>query len=1094
MAITLGVAALLAAVAGIVLFQHSAKLLAKQAERQLELLFPQLQVSVGGVRIWPAEEIELRSVVFARPNPASPSGGSDTLAEIGRLRLQLASPVWECLKGGLRLKAITVEGLRLHLVRDTQGRWNVADIKPATTATGTFPRVHLVDATIYLVDQIRWPQKSVPIRLVDATLVPQVEREAAHDGPAAGLSAEAVVRWQLRATFEVQELGRGTVKAEIRPATGDWGMVFQCDQIRLTDSLWTYVPESVRKQLPELRVLGGELRLEGQLAGNNRGQLSSHFALRGSAEGLRVALGPLATPVTDLEGSFLITPTQITVSELKALWAGAAIELPRLELYQKEGSDGVIEGEFAIRNLPMNEELLRLHPQLARWYETYRPQGTVHLDGTFRFDSQKWQWKVRILPQRITVTYSRVPYPVREVSGILEWTNDHLWANLYGKIDNRPVTIDGRTVWSDGGYQWIVAAPSVTFDREMISALGQPAGEHLAELNPAGDFGFRFVSTRKSRDAPAERQLVIELQNADVQYVRFPYPLRNLQGIIRMWGNPSGEVWELSETTAQNGPARIFLRGKLESWQKRHFLQLHFWAREVPIDEELRNAIPSLTARELWLNLSPRGTLAELSGQVLYDSATGQVNVRFSAEPAPGECSIQPTWFPYKIENLAGRLDYRDGHAVIPHVRGQHGSARFSAAVECQQGPAGTWGLRISNLFAEQIPVDQELIQALPAGLQQVLRTLNPAGRVNVRGQMDFTGGSAPDGLSDASWHLSVDTHHARVDCGLRFTGVSGTVHLRGSSRGDRFACLAQLDLTSATTMGVQLTEIRGPVWASGGQILVGRLVPAQATVPEIGGAIRPWPQESLSSTGTVPSAGAAPVSPITARMAGGLLSLDGVINLGQLPLFRVGFSLHRADLAQLTQEILGRSEEISGTLYAQGELRGTLGKPDSLAGQGVVQLREANIYRTPLMLALLRILTVREPQRTAFSSADVAFELEGQRILVPYVIFQGDALGFEGSGELDWQGRLRLVLRANLVRPDSPFPIMRQLVGDASQQLVILHVTGFLHDPVVSSEPLPGVNQMLRELQHGINPEAAVRPPRVGPLGGLPSLLPRAR
>ncbi|MCS7237790.1 MAG: hypothetical protein NZ899_05900 [Thermoguttaceae bacterium] len=1076
------------------LYRHFAEILSHQAERQLRLLFPQLQISVGGVRLWPADEIELRAIKLAWPMAGDQRGEVVPLAEVGRVRLQLARPIWECLREDIRLRAVFVEDLQLHAIRDKAGRWNLAQLKPTSRRPVALPRVQIVGGTLHVLDQLHWPESPLAIRVLEATLTPQVSPANSQGASSDGTPGSAALRWDIRAVCEFRELGRGVIEAQVDPNAGNWGLVFQFDQIRLSQSLWTYVPEPVRKQLPELRILGGEVRLAGQMAGSNLGELSSDFTLHGSAEGLRVALGPLTTPLSDLGGSFVITPSQISVNGLKATWAGATINLESLQLRKESATAGVLQGQFAIRNLAVSDELLQLHPQLVRWYETYRPQGTMNLDGTFRFDGQRWDWKVRVLPQRMTVVYSRVPYPVREVSGVLEWTADHLWGNLYGKIGNRPVNIEGRTLWSDGAYRWVVAAPSVAFDREMIAALGRPAGERLAELNPSGDFGFQFVSTRRNRQEAVERQLVVELQDAQVQYQRFPYPLRNVRGILRMWGNPSGELWELSETVAQNGQARVFLRGRLESWEKRHFLQIHFWAREVPIDEELRNAIPSAAAREVWLNLDPRGTLAELSGQVLFDSATGRVNVRFSAEPAPGQCSIQPTWFPYRIDNLSGRLEYRDGHAAISQMRGQHGSARFSATVECRQDPAGNWALEITNLFAEQIPIDQELVQAVPPNLQQILRTLNPVGRVNVRGQMRFSGGVPQDRLIHSSWDLSVDTHHARVDCGLRFTGVSGTIDLTGSSDAERFVCLARLDLTSATAMGVQLTEIRGPVWAGGNQILLGRLVPNQP-IGQLGNTQSQAPAEIRPSTaGTGPEV-PGPTGPLTARIAGGLLSLDGVINLrGDSPLFRVGFSLHRADLAQLAQEILGRSEDVSGTLYAQGELRGQLGQPESLAGQGVVQLREANVYRTPLMLALLRMLTIREPQRTAFSSADVAFELEGQRILIPYVIFQGDTLGFEGSGELDWQGRVRLVLRANLVRPDSPFPIMRQLVGDASQQLVILHVTGFLHDPVVSSEPLPGVNQMLRELQQEISPEASVRPPRMGPLGRLPSLLPRPR
>ncbi len=1086
MLIGLLITAIAIAAGAFLFFRHFEVLLAKQAEILLEKLLPGMQVSIASGRWWPGREIELCDIHVSSPVSETPLPVPALLARVSRIRLKVAGSLRQWIRDGLQVELVILEGLEFRAVRNRAGRWNWGAICQGEQGPGSVPRIQLEAATLIVEDHMAPRSTKFVVPIPRATLVYELQEGAlSREQSASQSSQKPLGRWRVRALCEPPGLGEATVEAFYALATHQWQIVFQFHRINLTRELISQLPLVVHEELPDFRILGGELRLNAEVGGAAEECPNPQFQVTGTVEGVRVAIAHLDMPITDLSAKFRITSSQISIEGLQAAWGPATIFLPKLELCQQEPT-GILQGEVAIDNLRINQEVVQIHPRLRQWYETYNPQGVLSLRGNFRFDAHGWRWNLRIFPQQMNLVYSRLPYPVREVSGLLEWTNEHLWAQLWGKVGNRPLTIQGRTLLREGAWQWIVAAPSVMFDREMVEALGGEMSRRLAELQPAGDFGFRFVSFRKAHDAAPERQLEIELQGTQVQYQRFPYPLRNLQGRLRMWGNAHGEVWELEETRAYENVAEIYLRGRLESWSGRHFLQLHFRAKDLPLDEQLRASLPTAAARKLWRDLALRGSLAELTGQVLYDSLTNRIHLRFSAEPAPEECSIQPSWFPYRIDNLAGRLEYHDGQAIIPQLRGQHGSARISATVACLQDAAGTWTVDLADFFAEQIALDQELAQAAPLPLRQVLRALNPMGRINVRGQIRIQAGSDDSSSARTQWALFVDTHQARLDCGLRFTGVSGTTQVVGATEGDRFACLTILDLTAANTQGVQLTQIRGPIWTDGQRILLGRPAPAEvpsdlwrAHVP-LGGHISPG-QSGLTPPRAPSSA------PVTARMAGGLVSLDGVIQLGEASSFRLGFSVNRADLGQLAQELLRQPEDLRGLVYAQGEVRGILSQPDTLSGQGVLQLREADIYDTPLMLALLRMVTNREPKRNAFSSVDLSFEFEGQRIVIPYVVFQGPALNFEGSGEVDWQGRIRLLLRANLVRVDSPFPLVRQMVGDASQQLVLLHVSGWLYDPVVTSEPLPGVNHMLRGLQQEIGPQPSPGGPPVGPISRLP-------
>ncbi len=138
-----------------------------------------------------------------------------------------------------------------------------------------------------------------------------------------------------------------------------------------------------------------------------------------------------------------------------------------------------------------------------------------------------------------------------------------------------------------------------------------------------------------------------------------------------------------------------------------------------------------------------------------------------------------------------------------------------------------------------------------------------------------------------------------------------------------------------------------------------------------------------------------------------------------------------------------------------------------SLVGRGSVALRDADIYELPLMIALLKILSRRRPDKSAFSSSDIDFHVEHGRLYFDRLNFNGDAISLVGTrGEMDFQGNVNLIFHSIVGRGDRTVPVLRDFFGGASQQLMQIHVTGTLQKPDTRREPLPGVKQAIQQLQ----------------------------
>jgi hypothetical protein len=115
------------------------------------------------------------------------------------------------------------------------------------------------------------------------------------------------------------------------------------------------------------------------------------------------------------------------------------------------------------------------------------------------------------------------------------------------------------------------------------------------------------------------------------------------------------------------------------------------------------------------------------------------------------------------------------------------------------------------------------------------------------------------------------------------------------------------------------------------------------------------------------------------------------------------------------------------------------------------------------VMISLLKILSIREPDRTAFSASDIRFRIEGPHLYFDPINFSGDAISLEGKGEMDFQTAIRLRFRAQLGRNELQLPVLREVLGGASEQIMIIHVEGTLEDPITRREPFPVVQQALQ-------------------------------
>jgi len=116
--------------------------------------------------------------------------------------------------------------------------------------------------------------------------------------------------------------------------------------------------------------------------------------------------------------------------------------------------------------------------------------------------------------------------------------------------------------------------------------------------------------------------------------------------------------------------------------------------------------------------------------------------------------------------------------------------------------------------------------------------------------------------------------------------------------------------------------------------------------------------------------------------------------------------------------------------------------------------------------VALLKILRVRAPDRSAFTSSLVDFRIEGPRAYLDTIELSGDAISLVGAGEVDFDSNVRLTFRPLMGESAGQLPVMKRVLGGAGGQFMLVHVDGTLAEPRTTTEAFPTLAAALQRLQ----------------------------
>ena len=484
----------------------------------------------------------------------------------------------------------------------------------------------------------------------------------------------------------------------------------------------------------------------------------------------------------------------------------------------------------------------------------------------------------------------------------------------------------------------------------------------------------------------------------------------------------------------------------------------------------MRHALsPSL--QSIWDSLRPTGKINLGKVYLNYMAGTGAPDIRVQAtlgDPNEGRLqstvSINPSWFPYEISNLHGLIEVGGGIITMSKVRGKHNSTWMTC------GGKGfynndEWSVRLLNLLAGSVEFDHDLMKALPTELAKSIESLNFDGRFNVGGEVSFGGkhiaedSAEQQGLHPVQtvgyessteydtrigWDLRFDMEQASAEVGLPVENLFGSLFLNGNYDGKTAKTVGRVAFDSLTFHGAQITNVQGPIWIDNYHTLAGKFV----------------------------QLGNQPSTSITGEVFDGKISFDGWVSHAETLPFFVQAVVEESQLEETAAELFPQMEEMSGDAFGFVRLKGNSLQLHSFTGDGRIHLRNARIHQLPFMISLLKILRVKEVNRTAFDTSDLEFSIHGDQLKFSRIELIGDAISLIGNGYLEWCRYADINFYSVVGRNRFHIPVLSDIYKAGSQRIMWINVGGPIDDLQTSRKVLPGLNESIKTLfQSSQNP-----------------------
>lgn len=1014
---------------------------------------------VGEARFTPGRGVTMYNVEIVERVPFKAPRG---VLQVEELQVLGRFDVGTLLQGAPVVTRIVAKTPRLAATRREDGTWNVADFRPKQGG-GADPRIELQNGAIVLVNEA--DGSTVGLRNINATVQPSPD--------AAGqLLVHAEGRDDHAGAFRAD----GSLSKDGKTVRLDYaleGVEVSSERCAALSKFGSFAPVPTP--------FGARVSASGEVARSPDGPLAwrAEFHL---TEGV-VRVPGFRRSLADIDIAGEARDDGLRVDVATASWGGTGVRLAGSKVGWGLRSPFSLRCRVNDYDLASTPTLL-LPGQVAKLWRRFRPLGQVDVDFDLAYDGARFAPRATINARDASFEDSeRFPYRLTQGGGRILVNGGasesptlprpgqptKVEVRLQGMADDSPVLV--TAVFDDVleahdpatgprppmPLGWVeIAGNGVPISDRLVGAIPEAgARDFVQSLHPTGRVDVRWRAERDHHTGTKPRlALDMRLVDCRLNYDRFPYPLSRVTG----WVRQRDKQWEFSELRSRDPQGRTIVSGagSLGEVEDSCRFSLRLEGEATPLDQTLYDALPS-DSQQAWQLLRPRGQI-DFVADVSRECGQAAPDVRLTMRPHQRNLAIEPplseNGYRYRLENVDGEFRWSEGRLAMQNARAEHGRTSYATDGVWQSLGNDGWKLELLGLNADRLAFNRDFLLAAPAGLRAVVEELNPRGAFDLfDSRLEVTQGSGPSATTTARWRLGLSCHQASFDTGVPIDGVSGVVRLSGQADGATAATAGELDLDSMFWNDLQLTQVRGPLWADGTDCFLGEGASRKLQVNQ--------------------------PRPITARAYDGAVEINSWVRKDAQTRYGLAIGMKGVNVTRLSSEWLQRPETLQGSLDGQLELQGVGASIYGLTGRGAMAVSDADLYELPLFLSLLKYLRNRTPDNTAFNTLQTQFTIDGEDINFESFDLVGDAISLYGKGTASLDRQVDLTFASIVGRNEFAVPVLKAFVSSASEQLLRLRVVGPIDAPEVRREVLPMVGNVLDQLQNDFGSRVTAGAPR---------------
>lgn len=873
----------------------------------------------------------------------------------------------------------------------------------------------------------------------------------------------------------------------------------------LSRDLFDRLPPQWRKKVVELRDLQCICDTDFAVHRSPDGELD--FKLKTTIHEGRFSHPAIPQPISQLRGIVSCDPGGVFIQASQFMFGDSLVRTSG----RVHGHTWPCDADLQIQagNIMLDERLAAALPakMQANWHR-FLPCGRVDIEGNLQHQDLQWKLNGHVTCKGVDVQYDRFPYPVESLFGKIEIrdgiaSTDRLGGTIGSsqmqcafKIPIKPGITQEKSfaITTDG---------SIPIDATLLKSMSPRDGpmskleSFTRSLKPRGRLHLVTALLTTDVNGHSSRKMDFRVSDGYVRYEKFRYPLYKVNGkvqveddLVRLSGlrgvSANGQdvvctgSYRLAGKPRNRSTDELTPDGQLANPNpnpKPSHLKLQFDAKNVLMDDSLRNSLPE-DAKRIWDSISPTGILDGLTVKLEQVGAGGKLEMELAARQVESDLvtsrtlSLRPSYLPYRMDVTAGSVFYDGSKVELISLKGRHDASMLSANGICRQNSQGRWELMLNVHAGSRLLPDAELIAAMPAQMREAMKALQLRGPIGVSGATRIV---LPDALHadpELDWDIALQLEGNRIAEVGPVHSMRGSVRVVGRQDGRGIFANGNIQIDSLHVYDLQLTNIEGPFSIANAMLYLGK-PPRGATSPNLVGLADP-------------RVIARPENRLHGNLFGGSLVMDGNVQLSTGD-FDVVLGIENASLPDILADFGQNGKDMSGSFRGRTRLLGKLGNMSMLRGKGWSLVRDATLYKLPLMDQVMELLRIKKPDEqdySALTDADVQFELFGETITFDRIDVSGDLIALKGYGKLDNRQELDVSFQTQ-VNPRNT--LMGLLTLGEQYTLWTIDVRGPLHSLTYQRRALEGVEETLEMIFPAIsdNPEEIATEPKTG-LGRL--------